>query len=419
MDTQLENTPLTTPADLPPPIPTPTGFAYAAQTESGQRITGVIDATDAQSAILQLQIMRLRVAEVEPAAKLPRPKPIRGDAFYAFNQQLAQLTKSGLPVEQGLRLIAADMKRGRLAATVRLVADELDSGVPLGEAFDKHRRQFPSLYGRLVDAGVRSGNLPSVLLNLGRHLELRDKLRASLWRTASYPLMVFAGLMLVIAFIGVAVLPQFRAMFSGFHLQLPVLTEALLWFADVMPWLVIACAVAATAVLLVWAILRRMGRDRAIAERLALRLPIVGPVVQLNLVARWLNAVQIAVDSGMDLPAAIDMAGDAIGSPRLRRDGDALIAALRSGRSLTSSTTTLLPATIPAAISFASGNNDLPSTLTSLSDLYQSQAEVRLDRVPAILTPLLVLLIALFVGFVIAGVLMPLIGLVHGLTGGH
>ncbi|MDB5301629.1 MAG: type secretion system domain protein [Phycisphaerales bacterium] len=416
MDTQLEKTEFDGASDLPPPLPTATGFAYAAQTESGQRMSGVIDATDAQSAVLQLQMMRLRVAEVEPAKKAPRSKAIRGDAFFAFNQQLAQLAKSGLPVEQGLRLIATDMKRGRLAATISLVADELDRGVPLGEAFDKHRRQFPSLYGRLVDAGVRSGNLPGVLLNLGRHLEMRQKLRASLWRTISYPLMVLVGLMVVMAFLGVAVLPQFRGMFDEFHLSLPAITLALLWVADAIPPFLIALAVIVVAAMVIWRFLGWTGRDRAVMEALLLPLPLIGPVLRFNLFARWLNAMQIAVGAGMDLPAAIDLAGDATGSAALRRDGASFIVALHAGSRLSAVEVRFIPATIPAAIDFSSEHHDLSATLETLSDLYERQAEARLERVPAVLMPLLVIFMASAIGFVIAGLMAPLLALIQGMT---
>ncbi|MDB5291173.1 MAG: hypothetical protein JWL69_2414, partial [Phycisphaerales bacterium] len=72
MESQLEQIPPDGPATLPPPIPSPTGFAYDAQTETGQRLSGVIEATDAKSALLHLQLLRLRVTEVEPAKKTPR-----------------------------------------------------------------------------------------------------------------------------------------------------------------------------------------------------------------------------------------------------------------------------------------------------------------------------------------------------------
>src|SRR5205809_718380 len=81
--------------------------------------------------------LRLRVLQIEPVARAVRAKPLRGDDFIAFNQQLTHLTKAGLPVEHGLRLIAQDMRSGRLAETVRQVAQELERGTPLGEAFEK------------------------------------------------------------------------------------------------------------------------------------------------------------------------------------------------------------------------------------------------------------------------------------------
>src|ERR1043165_6288520 len=142
-------------------------FAYQAQTVEGQPISGTIEATDFEHATRLLQALRLRVLSLEPEPVAPRPKPLRGEDFSIFNQQLAQLTAAGLPVEHGLRLIAQDMRSGRLAETIRQVAEELERGTPMGEAFEKYHTHFPPLYGKLVEAGVRSNNLPAMLLNLG------------------------------------------------------------------------------------------------------------------------------------------------------------------------------------------------------------------------------------------------------------
>src|SRR5688572_20329653 len=214
---------------------TPLSFAYQAQSDDGRRVTGTIDAFDAGTAILRLQALRLRVMQIEPlkgslgappadqpagAAARPRGRALQGDDFAAFNQQLAHLTAAGLPVEAGLRLIAQDMRSGRLAATVRLVADELERGTPLGEAFEKHRARFPALYGQLLEAGVKGGDLSGVLLNLGRHMEMVQRLRSLLWRTVSYPLTVLAALAVVMTFLGLYVIPQFELLFDEFGLKL-------------------------------------------------------------------------------------------------------------------------------------------------------------------------------------------------------
>src|SRR4051812_38348361 len=126
-----------------------TTFSYRAQTEEGAAMTGTIDAPDIQRAGQQLESLKLRILDLAPVREV-KPKALRGEDFLAFNQQLTHLTKAGLPVEQGLRLMAEDMRGGRLAATVNEVADELERGRPLGEAFEAHRGRFPDLYGRLI-----------------------------------------------------------------------------------------------------------------------------------------------------------------------------------------------------------------------------------------------------------------------------
>jgi type IV pilus assembly protein PilC len=141
-------------------------------------------------------------------------------------------------------------------------------------------------------------------------------------------------------------------------------------------------------------------------------------VLRSNLVARWCDAAKVGVDAGLDLPAAIELAGDATGSAGLRADGTALIDAISAGRPLTSAQTRLLPATVPAAMQFASGFHDLGATLGTLSEMYQRQAELRMAAIPGIVTPILVIVIAVLIGFIVLALMAPLIALIQGVSGG-
>jgi len=150
-------------------------------------------------------------------------------------------------------------------------------------------------------------------------------------------------------------------------------------------------------------------------------------VLRLNLIARWCDALRLGVSAGLDLPAALDMAGDITGSPALKKDGAAIVAALEAGKSLSSVAPPsrewrgggeglkLLPATVPAAIDLAAGHHDLPKTLEALADMYERQAETRLASLPAIITPLLVIFVAAVTAFVIAGLLMPMMKAIQNL----
>src|SRR5262245_14562380 len=104
-------------------------FAYIAQTFDGQSMSGTIDASSLDDAANRLSNLRLRVIHLDPAQRPARARPLVGEDFAAFNQQLAHLSAAGLPIEQGLRLIAEDLRHGGLAQSVRNVSAELERGV--------------------------------------------------------------------------------------------------------------------------------------------------------------------------------------------------------------------------------------------------------------------------------------------------
>src|ERR1700761_1279024 len=204
-------------------------FAFIAQSGGGEPLSGTINAGSVTEANRKLLDLQLRVIELDPVrSSVQKGKRLGGDDFQAFNTQLAYLASAGLPIERSLRLIAEDMRTGALATTVKKVAADLESGQSLPEAFAQHAKQFPPLYSELVNAGIRTGNLSGMLLGLSRHLEMTRRLRALLWRAVSYPLVVMLGLLFVVAFLGIFVLPQFKIIFHDFRVELPAVTQMLI-----------------------------------------------------------------------------------------------------------------------------------------------------------------------------------------------
>jgi type IV pilus assembly protein PilC len=400
-------------------------FAYRAQSLDGQPLSGTIDAASADQARERLESLRLRVLELGPATATmaaPGARALRGDDFITFNQQLAHLTAAGLPMEQGLRLIAQDLRRGRVAATVRQIADDLEKGESLGEAFQKHSSRFPPAYGRLIDAGVRSNNLSGMLLSLGQHLQTVSRLRAALWRALSYPVMVFLALCFVVAFIGHFVLPRFEVVFRDFGTRLPAITEFLLASSRIVGSGAIVAAVLLMAFIIVWQVLRSTGRDARLRDAVGLRLPLIGPTLKRSLISRWCDAVRLGINGGMDLPQAMRTAADAVGSPRLAREVEQLVARLEGGQPLDDGGRwRLIPATVLAAMELSArqgGPGVLAEVLGTLAQMYQQQARAKVALIPAVLTPLMLALLSGIIGFVIVGMFAPLISLIKSVSGG-
>ena len=316
------------------------------------------------------------------------------------------------------------MRSGRLAATVRQVADELEAGRSLSEAFDRHANRFPPLYGRLVAAGVSAGDLSGVLLNMGRHLAMVSRLRATFARALTYPIVVAACLLAVVLFLGLSVFPKFEVMFNEFKVDLPAVTNAGIAVSHALLWLTptvaVLAVVGAVVSAFVWRSMDGVARQRAV-EAVFLPMPLVGPAVKRNLLARWCDAVGLGVTAGLDLPAAIGLATDAVGSPALARDGAVLVDALRAGRPVDDPAVTadlrLLPPTVPTVLALAGEGHDLPSGLKTLSDLFQQQAELRVAMIPTILTPILVTVAAALIGMVVLSLFAPLFSLVSAVSG--
>jgi type IV pilus assembly protein PilC len=166
-------------------------------------------------------------------------------------------------------------------------------------------------------------------------------------------------------------------------------------------------------------LLRTTEFGRGLSDALILWTPLFGPPLRWNRVARWCDAARIGVQANLDLPEAIALSNDVVASPALQDDGARMRAALQQGRPVTEVDRPLriLPATVPAAIDLAARRGDLASVLRTLSSLYQRQAEIRLNAIPSVLTPILLLLIASLVGLVIAGLMLPLLRL-FGIIGG-
>jgi type II secretory pathway component PulF len=398
-------------------------FAFSAQSTAGEPLTGTINAADVTDASRKLHALQLRVVELDPIrSQVQKGKRLDGDDFAAFNTQLAYLATAGLPIEKSMRLIADDMRTGALSQTVNQVAADLESGRSLPEAFAQHAKQFPPLYSQLLNAGIRTGNLPGMLLGLGRHLDMTRRLRGMLWRAASYPLVVFASLLMVVAFLGIIVFPQFKAIFFDFKVELPVITQLAMSFSDflVSDWpilLGILIAVVIGPPILLGSVKSPLAQQQ-IKEFILIPIPVIGPAVKRNLLARWCDALKLGVEAGLDLPAAITLAGQAVGSPRLIRDGQILVETLSAGQPLDDKVKTRwIPQTVLVVLSAAERNHDLPSGLNTLSLMFQQQAEMKMATIPTVLTPLLIILIACIIGFVVVAMFAPMIALIQSVSG--
>lgn len=398
------------------PFPSVSTVSFTAQTQEGLHAQGTLEAASPAAARDALQALGLQVLEVSPTAP-PPPRRVGALDLAAFNAQLAHLLEAGVPLEQSLRLVAEEAGAGRLADGIRQVATELENGLDLPAAIAKNKASFPPLYGQLVGAGIKSGNLPGVLASLSRHLEFDRKLRTMVWRASVYPLVVIGATGAVGLFLDLWVFPAFREIFWQFDAKMPWITRFCLHYMGPISW---ALMLFPLLLLLAMGTLRASGKSGWVVDHLLLRVPLLGRAISRGLAARWCDGAQLGLTAGMDLPAALALASSATGSERVARDSDRLRACVEAGNLPDASMPlSILPPVIPLALGSACrGGLDAATALARLASTLREQAEYRMVAMQSWLLPLTIATLGAIVGLVIAAAFLPMIMIMRSLMGG-
>jgi type II secretory pathway component PulF len=413
-------------------------FHYRAVGPDDAELRGSIDARSQDDALVRLSAIGLQQIRFDQPVRRSGTRPLSGEDVLAFNQQIAQLAKAGLPLERGLAALAGDLSNGRLRDATQALKEDLERGIPLEKSIESRRSTFPAGYAALIDAGLKSGRLPDVLLTVGQHYRLVEKLKTDLARSLTYPAVMFVAVVAISAFMARYVLAPIRELTRdslwgrrSFAMEyklegatpnesVPWITNLAVWFGEVMPWVLLGLI----ALLAIAWLFRPLYRGSALwlsARDTFTRIPLAGRAIRESLLARWTSVLRIGVDAGMDLPRAVALASDAIGSPALRRDGEAIVASLGAEPTLNGPRLRFVPPLVPLTLSTASRTGTLPEALTGLADGFRLQAEQRSARLPLLLLPVLIVLLALIVCALIAGLFMPLtqmLQLIQGVSGG-
>ena len=282
----------------------------------------------------------------------------------------------------------------------------------------------------MIEAGLKSGKLPNILLSLSNHLELHRQMRSQLSRATAYPLMIFISMGVLLVFLHHFVYPALMDSFRKIHVAnqmyarsdsrevlLPWPTYLAAKISGPAGWVLIVLPLILLIAPIVWRMLRHTSLGRWMAEAAA-SLPVVGLVLRQSSIARWLDAIELAISTGFDLPRAVQIGNAASGSDRLAEDGQHLVKELSAGKKVGDvEGLNVLPPSMAPTLELAMEAGALAPTLRALSNSHRRQAQARIESIPTMVLPVLLLVIAVIVGSVMLALLSPLVRFIHILTG--
>jgi type II secretory pathway component PulF len=395
-------------------------FTYEALTATGRLMEGTLEACSSQEAGQLLDQMHLKVNSLQEAPPA-RPKGLVGrNEFLLFNQQLASITKAGIPLERGLRELATDIASPKMRRLVGEIAGDLEAGQSIEQAFEKRQKQFPPLYSRILRAGVQTGRLSEMLTHLNRHLELSGQTRRIIFEALAYPAVVLAFGAVVLTGVFMFVIPQFRSilqdMMGG---SLPAVTQFVLFLsAHVIPfWAIVGSVVA--AVVLTLAACASSPAGRRFRESLLSGVPVMGRVWHAGTMSRFSEAMATLVAAGCDMPTCLRLAADAASSERLALEAGNLATQVEQGRPILEAGQfcRMIPRLFLYSVQLGIQRNELQDNLHGLADMYANQARHNQGRLQAVLLPVMLIVIGGVVATAVLAMFLPMIQVVTSLSG--
>ena len=338
-----------------------------------------------------------------------RRTKIRADDFLVFNQQFLTLSKSGLPLQKSLELLARQTRSEELRAAIESVRDRVRSGALLSEAFEQ-AGQFPKIYSASLRAGERSGSLDRVLGQYVTYQKVRRSFRKRFYAALIYPAFLLVFLTGLIGFVIAFIVPRFAQLYTDLDVELPYLTRFLIEFSMGAKQAVgfVLLGLALTYLFLRGA--KRSTRARLAWDRLKFRVPVIGKLLLKFSVAEFARTLATLLQGGIPIVSALETAKESVSSPLLSQAIELAQREVTGGRSLNSSLrlSGFFPDIALDMIEVGETTGALSSMLESLAEFFEEDVNIDLSTLVALVDPIMIASIAVVVAFVLIAFYLPL-----------
>ena len=333
--------------------------------------------------------------------------------------QFATLSAAGIPIVRALSILARKTRPGPLRAVLDELVEDVSAGTPLSEAMGKHPRAFDALYTSMVRAGESGGVLDTVLERLAEYRERIAGLRTRLAGALVYPLVVVLVALLVVAAVIVIVIPKFELIFASFEVELPGPTRLLLALAAfASKWWYLVFGIPLVLLLVHLALLRRPGGYLRFAHGLALRVPVLGGVLSQALVAGFARTLGTLLQAGVPHLEALGTVRDTAGNDVLAEGIERVRRSVQEGESLAApmEQTGAFDELVCNMVDVGEQTGELDGMLLRVADAYEKQVDHRIEILFKLLQPVLLIAVAVFVGFIVVALFLPLMRIMSTLN---
>ena len=410
-------------------------FQYRALQAGGGIAEGQLEANGRPDAFRQIELLGLRpVSLSERAGETSRPNPalpagldelsqiplrfksrkVSAKELENFTRLLSSLLAAGVPLSRALVILYKEASNPAVSAKWKGIHDLVIDGMSLADAMGKSPETFPRVYTAMVQAGETGGFLDLVLSQIADFQAREKELRSKVMSAMLYPIILFVLALGVLTFLLVFFIPQFQKLFTGFGGSLPVITQLIIGLSHLIRSYGLFVAGGGVAVGFLAHNWFTSEKGRRVWEGFVLRSPLIGPLVAKFAMARFCRMLGTLLGAGVPLVQGLNVARKSIGNQILVDAVAQSIQRVQEGARLGQSLSDckgLFPGSVLEMVSVAEESGKLDTELVRIANVTEGDLDRQLKTAVAFAEPLMLFLIAGFIGTIFIGMLLPIFSL--------
>ncbi len=390
-------------------------FAWEGTDKSGRKSKGEISSVNINIAKAELRKQGITPKTVKKKSSglafLTAGKKITPQDIALFTRQLATMMKAGVPLVQSFEIVAGGVDNQTMRTLIMRIRDDISAGNTFASAIQAHPDYFDDLFCNLIDAGEQSGALETMLDRLATYKEKSEALKAKIKSAMNYPIAVLVVAGVVSGILLIKVVPQFEEIFAGFGAELPEFTQLVVRMSEFMQewWFIIVAAIAGV----IFAYKQAYKSSKAIRDgqdKLALKLPIVGDLIDKSAVARFARTLSTTFAAGVPLVDALESVSGAAGNvvyyeaiQKVKNDVSSGVQLNYSMRQVD-----VFPNMVIQMVSIGEESGSLDAMLDKAATYYEEQVDAAVDGLTSLMEPLIMSFLGVVIGGLIIAMYLPI-----------
>ena len=385
-------------------------FEWEGKDKTGKLVRGEVRAGGEAMVSASLRRQGILVTKVKKR-RLGGGRSIKQKDIAIFTRQLATMMRAGVPLLQSFDIVARGSTNPRMTKLLNDIRNDVETGTSLSSAFRRHPLHFDALYCNLVEAGEAGGILEELLDRLAVYQEKMVAIKNKIKSALVYPVAVIVVAFVVLAVIMIFVIPAFEDVFKSFGADLPAPTLFVIGLSKffVSYWWAIFGFIGLGGYFFFesW---KRSEKMQKTMDRLLLKVPVFGPLVNKSAVARWTRTLSTMFAAGVPLVEALDSVGGASGNAVFSEATEQIQKDVSTGSSLTSSmqSTGVFPNMVLQMCAIGEESGSIDHMLAKAAEFYEDEVDEAVKGLSSLMEPFIIVILGVLIGGIVVSMYLPI-----------